>query len=336
MSRLVSILIPAYNSERWLGDTIRSALAQTWPETEIIVVDDGSSDGTLAVARQFAAKNVTVVTQENQGASTARNKAFSLCRGDFIQWLDADDLLAPDKISNQMAAFERGGTGRTLLSSAWGRFIYRPGKVRYTPTALWADLSPVDWLVLKLGQNIFMQTSAWLVTRELSIAAGPWNTELSYDDDGEYSARVILASRAIKFVPGAKVLYRSSGSGSLSYIGRSIKKQDSLLRSMKLHIEYLRRAEDSERVRAACVKYLQTNFTYYYPERADLVRELEAMAVELGGQLEAPRLLWKYAWLQRPFGWSFAKRAQTFLPRVKWSLVSNWDRVLYSLEKRNA
>src|SRR5262245_15362018 len=93
MTPLVSVLIPAYNAESWIADTIQSALAQTWPCKEVVVVDDGSTDGTLAVARRFASKNVLVVTQENQGAAAARNRAFSLCQGDYVQWLDADDLL---------------------------------------------------------------------------------------------------------------------------------------------------------------------------------------------------------------------------------------------------
>ena len=102
MQPLVSILIPAYNAERWIADTIRSALAQTWPRKEIIIVDDGSTDRTLAVARQFASRNLSVVTQQNQGASAARNKALELCQGDYIQWLDADDLLSPNKVTRQM------------------------------------------------------------------------------------------------------------------------------------------------------------------------------------------------------------------------------------------
>src|SRR5438270_12906784 len=107
MTPLVSILIPAYNAEPWVGDTIKSALNQTWPRKEIIVVDDGSRDQTLQVVRQFASKDVSVVTQENQGASVARNRAFELCQGDYIQWLDADDLLGPDKIIRQMEVSHR-------------------------------------------------------------------------------------------------------------------------------------------------------------------------------------------------------------------------------------
>src|SRR5688500_18155135 len=99
MSDLVSILIPAYNAERWIAATLQSALEQTWPAVEIIVVDDGSRDQTLAVARRFEGQSLKVVTQTNMGAAAARNTALGLAQGSYIQWLDADDLLAPDKIA---------------------------------------------------------------------------------------------------------------------------------------------------------------------------------------------------------------------------------------------
>src|SRR5438309_3225162 len=150
MTPLVSILIPAYNAAERIVETLGSALAQTWVRTEIIVVDDGSTDGTLTVARQFASRDVSVVSQHNQGASAARNKAFSLCQGDYIQWLDADDLLSPDKIERQLSALDRTSGTRTVLSSAWGRFMHSRSRARFLPTALWHDLSPVEWLLRKL------------------------------------------------------------------------------------------------------------------------------------------------------------------------------------------
>src|SRR5271154_7166784 len=102
MKPLVSILVPAYNAEAWISDTLRSAISQTWEPKEIIVVDDGSTDQTLSVARRFQSEQVLILSQKNQGAAAARNRAFSLSHGDYIQWLDADDLLAPDKIAKQM------------------------------------------------------------------------------------------------------------------------------------------------------------------------------------------------------------------------------------------
>src|SRR5271154_7117490 len=118
MKPLVSILIPAYNAEAWISDTLRSALAQTWERKEIIVVDDGSKDQTLAVARRFESESdcVHVFTQENQGAAATRNKAFSLCKGDYVQWLDADDLISPEKIARQMEAIGDSPDQRTLAS----------------------------------------------------------------------------------------------------------------------------------------------------------------------------------------------------------------------------
>ena len=325
MKPLVSILIPAYNSSEWLPETLRSAIAQTWDRKEIIVVDDGSKDDTLAIARQFESEQVKVVTQKNQGAAATRNNAFSLCKGDYIQYLDADDLIAPDKISLQMEASGQSQNKRILLSGSWGNFMYRYHRTRFIPSALWCDLSPVEWLVRKMGQNLYMQTASWLVSRELVEAAGPWDTRLLGDDDGEFFCRVLLASEGVRFVPEAKVYYRSSGTSSLSYIGHSDKKRVAQMCSMKLHIKYLRSLEDSKRTRAACVKYLQNWLIFFYPERMDIVAQAEQLAGDLGGELKPPHLSWKYSWIRGIFGWPLAKRAQVMLPRVRSSFVRYWD-----------
>lgn len=333
---LVSILIPAFNAQQWIADTIKSAVGQTWPRKEIIVVDDGSRDQTLAVARQWASRQVAVVTQANQGAAATRNRAFSICQGDYIQWLDADDLLAPDKIARQLEALDHGASRRTLLSSAWGWFMYRPYRADFIPTPLWCDLSPAEWLLRKMGQNLHMQTATWLVSRELTESAGPWNTQLLGDDDGEYFCRVLLASDGTRFSPEARVFYRMSGAISLSYIGRSERKMKAHFASMQLHIRYLQSLEDSERVRAACVQYLQNWLLTFYPERLDIVEQAQRLAASLGGRLEVPpRLSWKYAWIQKGFGWPLAKRAQILMPRCKWSLIRYWDKALSRFDSRN-
>jgi len=320
---LVSILIPAYNAEKWIADTIQSAIAQTWPRKEIIVVDDGSKDRTVEVARCFK-EAVTVVSQENQGAAAARNHAFRISRGDYIQWLDADDLLIEDKIERQLAQVD---SRRILLSGPWAFFYYKTMRARFIPTPLWQDLSPVEWLLRKMSQNLHMQTATWLTSRELAEAAGPWNTRMLSDDDGEYFCRVLLASEGTRFVPEAKVFYRVSPSGRLSYIGASDSKKDAMFASMRLHVQYVRSLEDSERVRTACLTYLQNWYEYFYPERSDLVAQLQSLAQELGGQLEPPRLRPKYRWMKLVFGWEAAKWAQRSLPELKSLLRREWDRV---------
>jgi glycosyltransferase involved in cell wall biosynthesis len=327
---LVSILIPAFNAQQWIADTLRSAVAQTWPRREIIVVNDGSTDQTLAAARRFESEGVRVVTQKNRGAAAARNAAFSLSQGDYIQWLDADDLLSPGKIARQVAV-QGECSRRTVLSSAWGRFIYRKNRAEFVPTSLWSDLSPCEWLVRQMEENIYMQTATWLVSREVTEAAGPWDTRLLGDDDGEYFSRVLLASDGTRFVPEAKVYYRMAGSNSLSYIGTSDKKREAQWLSMKLHIQCVRSLEDSLRVREACVTYLQNWMTNFYPERPDIFEEAVQLAQELGGRLDAPPLSWKYSPIRSIFGWESARRAQILLPRVRWSLYAQWDKALSQL-----
>ena len=337
MTPLVSILIPAYNAEPWIAETLRSALGQTWPNKEIIVVDDGSTDQTLSIVQKFASKTVSVVTQENQGVCAARNRAYELCQGDYIQWLDADDLLSRDKIAKQMEVAEQSQSKRTLLSSAWGFFIFRTSKARFVPTSLWCDLSPIEWLQRRWEENLHMNPATWLVSRELTDAAGRWDTRLlgGGTDDGEYFCRAILASDGIRFVPDARVFYRMTGSSSLSYIGRSNKKMESLLLAMQLQIGHLRSVDDGERSRAACVNYIQGWLPNFYPDRPDIVKQLEQLASSLGGHLEAPRLAWKYAWIKKLFGSAAAKHAQLSYNQTKSFALRTWDRMMYSCEGEN-
>jgi glycosyltransferase involved in cell wall biosynthesis len=331
---LVSILISAYNAQEWIADALRSAVAQTWPRKEIILVDDGSTDGTAGVARQFASRGVTVISTKNGGLSAGQNHAYAHCSGDYIQFLDADDLLAPDKIERQLAALQSTDSRRVLLSSPWAPFFYRTRHAQFVHTSLCQDLSPVEWTLRKMGENLHMQNATWLVSRELAEAAGPWRTDLHYDQDGEYFARVILASEGTRFVPGTGIFYRSTGKGSVSQIGNSNKKKESLLLSLKLQTHYLRSIEESERVRRACLTYLQTWYYNIYPERADLASEWGALAAELQGELDEPRLRWKYDWMKSVFGWKTAKWAQANLPHIKNSCARQYDKVLHRLERR--
>jgi GT2 family glycosyltransferase len=298
----------------------------------VIVVDSASTDNTLGIARRFESSGVRVVSQKNQGASSARNTAFELARGDYIQWLDADDLLAPDKIAAQMEA-AAGSSNKVLLCSAWGTFLYRPFKARFVPTLLWTDLAPIEWFRRRLRANLHMQTATWLVSRELTEASGPWDVRLSLDDDGEYFCRVICASESIRFVPSAKVFYRNAAFQRLSTIDRSNQKLASQFLSIKLQIEHILSLDDSDETRAACVQFLQIWLFCFYDFRKDLADDLERLALGLGGRLEVPQLRKKYRWIQQLAGRRAARRAQDLLPRTKWRLVGFWDFVLSGFER---
>lgn len=332
MKPLVSILIPAHNAEETIEAAIRSALAQTWPRKEVIVVDDGSKDRTVGIVEGFGSK-VKVVVTANQGAASARNLAYRLCSGDYIQWLDADDLLAADKVERQLESVRGADSRRLLLSTAWAPFYYRTRLARFVQTSLCQDLSPAEWLIRKLSQNLHMQTGTWLTSRDLAEAAGPWDTRLLSDDDGEYFCRVLLASEGTRFTTGTGVLYRITPSNRLSHIGGSNRKKDAMLLSMKLHIQYLRSLEDSERARRACVTYLQNWYGIFYPDRTDIVAEMKNLAGQLGGHLEEPRLRWKFAWMRPLLGWKMAKQAQSEFPHLKLSWIRRFDKMMHNLEK---
>lgn len=336
MKPLVSIIIPAYNAEQWIAQSLQSAIAQTWQRKEIIVIDDGSTDRTAEVARRFASKEVKVVSTPNGGLSAAVNHAIRLSQGDYIQELDSDDILSPDKIERQLEAVRGGDSKRLLLSSPWAYFHYRTSRAIFIPNSLWHDLSPVEWLLRKLGENLHMQNATWLASRELIEAAGPWDERLQYDQDGEYFARVLLASEGTRFVPEGRIYYRISGSSRISYIGNSDKKKNSLFISMMLHIQYLRSLEESERVRSACLNYLQNWYHNFYPDRRDIVAAMDELAVQLQGRLKPPRLRKQYAWMQTLFGWKTAASAQRVLPEMKNSVLCYWDKAMYKLEARDA
>src|SRR5262245_23729785 len=163
----VSIIIPCYNAEPWLAATLESALAQTWPAKEIILVNDGSRDGSLALARRFEARGGRVIDQPNAGASAARNHGLRIARGEFIQFLDADDLLSPGKIAAQVALLAQRPAG-TIASCRWGRFTTDPAQTRFVDDAVYRDFTAVDFLVLAGDTGAMMHPSAWLVPRAVA------------------------------------------------------------------------------------------------------------------------------------------------------------------------
>lgn len=326
---LVSVLIPAYNCEKWVGQAIQSATSQTWPHKEIIVVDDGSRDRTLEAARKFESKYVKVISQKNRGASAARNHALSHAQGDFIQWLDADDLLAADKIECQLRRGDFDSNTSFLFSSSFCRFYHRFDRARFLADPLWQDLPPLEYMLLKLRDNLWMSPAVWLVSRKLTEKAGLWDEELSLDDDGEYFCRVVLASEEILFVPEAKVFKRERNTGLSSRT--SLKACQSLFSSHKACFRRILAVEDSPRARQICLQTLQRWLIYYYPEKSELIQKANELSRELGGRLVPPRFTWKYALIQRIFGWSAAKTAQFFVPKLKIFFMESLDRMLSCL-----
>lgn len=320
MKALVSILIPCYNAEPWLAETLESALQQTWKNIEIIVVDDGSIDGSLKVARKFESRNVKVISQTNQGASAARNKALQEAQGDFIQYLDADDLLAPDKIEHQIQLLNCDRNSDYITSAAWARFYKHPSEALFIPQPLWLDMSPVEWLVCAWEGHGMMHPAAWLVPRNIADKAGLWNESLSLNDDGEYFCRVLLASQGIKFSSEAKSYYRSGNSNSLSG-SKSPKAWESAFLALELVTNNLLLTENSPRTRHACATVFQRFIYEVYPDLPELRKKAEDRVISLGGSDLSPLGGKLYLNISRFIGWKLAKRLQKGILSFRYSQV---------------
>ena len=327
MSELVSILIPSYNAESWIIQTIESALSQTWSHKEVIIVDDGSCDNTLKIAKKYESKLLKVISQENMGANVARNRALEFAQGDYIQWLDADDLLASDKIEKQLLARDCMANPRTLLTSSWAKFYYRYQNAKFTPDSLWRDLDPIEWLMTTFTEVVWMNPATWLVSRKLTELAGPWDERLVRDQDGEYICRVVSKAEMIRFVSDAKSYYRQSNPSSLSR-GLSDKSRESIFLSRSLSIRYLRSLEDSERTRNASLEYIQRCLPYINLENTAILEKANALAYELGGELLHPAPNWKYSIIEKIFGSRMAKNGQCVIATFKTLIFSRWDKLL--------
>ncbi len=162
----------------WLRETLQSVLDQTWPHIEIILVDDGSHDESVAVARSLLSRRIRIIEQANAGQSASENVAIAAAQGDYFEYLDADDLLAPDKIERQIRMLQETEPG-CVASGEWGRFYDSPRDASFEPSALWRDLEPIDWLLTAWSEHLMMHGAARLVPRAVAERAGPWDERLS-------------------------------------------------------------------------------------------------------------------------------------------------------------
>lgn len=333
---LVSIIIPAYNTGPYLEPTIRSALDQTWPHTEVIVVDDGSTDGSLDVARRFEGPRLRVVTQQNRGSCAARNAGVHAARGEYLQFLDHDDLLAPDKLAKQFELWKPGVSRRTLFMGEIIRFYDTPDGTRheiapgsdYHPAFLhtypeFHSLPARDWLLRWWTQRLEVTPLAWLIPRELMAAAGPWEERyLSRLDDYEFLTRLLLAADDLVLTPGSRSYFRTMVAGSMSSAAQnqSARAFQGQLFALNLCCDHLLAAEDSARTRTACASLLMHYSYEAYPEHLAETDAAENRARSLraplppcpGGRFVrtiAPLLGWRRAkWLQhRARLWGYSK-----------------------------
>jgi glycosyltransferase involved in cell wall biosynthesis len=208
---LVSVVIPAFNAERFLGEAIESVLAQTYAPVETIVVDDGSSDGTVAVAGAYA--EVTVIEQENAGPSAARNRGFAASRGELIAFHDADDVMTADKLAVQAGLLIDDPAIGCVL--AVQELLVEEG----AELPFWAEGSPVPTVMpakpAELVDEPNVHPMTMVVRRDVFEQVGGFDEEMRAAEDFDWMLRAAEADVEIARLSRV-LLRRRVHSGSLT------------------------------------------------------------------------------------------------------------------------
>lgn len=275
---LVSVLIPAYNSEAFISETLQSCVAQTYPNVEIIVVDDESTDRTLEIALEWEKKysNIHVYTQPNTGACAARNLALEKSRGEYVMFLDADDIINPCKIEVQMAELQKVSYDKSAIATCqWDRFYESIESASFPYQNTYKNYQQGIDLLLDLWNNSEMfGVSCYLISRELANKAGKWTVGLLKNQDGEFFSRVLAYATQVLFCPEGKLYYRTGGYSSISK-DDSKSKVNAVLDSFIKYKETTLAREDSLRVKRA----LARNFSLYMYLYSNTYPDLCAIAL---------------------------------------------------------
>jgi glycosyltransferase involved in cell wall biosynthesis len=265
------------------------------------MVDDGSTDNSFEVAKQFSGGRVTIVQQPNRGAGAARNTGLKIAKGKYVQFMDADDLLSENKIAEQVQALENNPGYIAVCDTAYFDDGADPRKAEAI-TDWYVDGAddPADFLIKLYGGHLIaegvggmVQPNAWLTPRSVIDKAGPWTEIRSPDDDGEFFCRAILAGKGIKYVPGAvnyyrKVYTQNSLSGQRTYQACA-----NILKTTNLKAESLLSHTTDPGAKLAMGRLYWENAFSFYPMYKNLSKEAE---------LKAKRLLPEAQFVPYPFG----------------------------------
>ena len=272
----------AYNAGDYIASAVSSIVHQSYTNWELIIVNDGSTDNTATELEQITDSRIKTYHQENKGQCAAANKAFSMSEGQLIKFIDADDLISPNFIEEQVNLL--GNRSDAIASASWGRFYKNDlNTFNLSDDLITYDCKPIDWLVKSMyNKQAMMQCGLWLIPRTILESAGLWNEELSLINDFEFFTRVLLNAQGVLFAEKAVLYYRSGIENSLSSL-KSRKGAVSAYNSIYKATSYMLKFENSPHVKKITADCFQ-NFIYtIYPYHRDLIYNAENKVKEFGG-----------------------------------------------------
>lgn len=292
---LVSVIIPLYNSENYISETLKSVYNQTYKNIEVIIVDDGSTDNSFNVAQYIKQPNSIILKKNKKGASAARNFGLTKAKGKYIQFLDADDLLSEGKIEEQVFFLENAPN--YLVTCTCVHFVDGSNPLLQNRKHEWLKEEsddPVDFLTKLYGGNLIgpqyggmIALHTWLIPAKIIAIVGLWNEDLTLDDDGEFICRVILASSGIKYAQHCTVYYRKHLSNKNLSSATNIAAHNSLLNSTKLKMKHMLSIKDTQLIRSVFSRVFFYISVSFYPTYPKLTLEAERIGKSLDSNQKA-------------------------------------------------
>jgi glycosyltransferase involved in cell wall biosynthesis len=230
MTALISCIVPVYNGEEYLAEAIDSILKQSYRPFEIIIVDDGSTDATATVAERYN-KQIRYLTQRNAGPAAARNRGIDAATGEFVAFLDADDLWHPGKLERQIACFQESDALDYCISYVQNFWI---------PELIAEENNFRDHRMSKPLPGYV--TGTLLARRDFFNAVGQFNSAMEHADDTEWFLRANEHGAGVKLLPDV-LLYRRLHYTNLSRVKAS-NSRDEYLRVVKAALDRRRRFDN--------------------------------------------------------------------------------------------
>ena len=306
----MSVVIPCYNAESWIAEAIESCQRQTYPCVEVVVVDDGSTDGSLALIESYG-DDIQFETGPNLGGNHARNRGFQRSAGDYIQFLDADDYLLPEKIENQVAFLEE--TGADIVYGDWRhRFHESDGSSHLGEMRISGKQEDV---LESLLAGWWVAPPALLWRRAAVAKDGGWDEALTAAQDRDFFIAAALRGADIRYQPGCLSVYRRYGNITVSTCSR--------VRWLENHQRVLEKAESSlvradrliPRYRCALAKsYFSLARNYYDLDRSMYHRLLHRVLSLCPGFEPDESRLYNTAW--RLAGFKTAEMLASYKRRI--------------------
>ncbi|MBT0608447.1 glycosyltransferase family 2 protein [Aequorivita echinoideorum] len=222
----VCVIIPVYNRENFILETLKSVSDQTYKNWFCIVVDDGSTDKTSTVVEQFICddKRFTFIKRpkdRKKGASTCRNIGLENTSSKYVQFLDADDVISKNKIEEQFKLMDKNS--RSIATCLWGRFESEKFDLYENLDSYQSFENPIDFLNSLITSKGYFPPHSYLIPRKIIQSAGYWNESISLNDDGEFMMRILANTEKIVFAKDAIAWYRKPTENNLSNFNDIIK-----------------------------------------------------------------------------------------------------------------